>query len=97
MADMNQTDLKSMQTLIRLVSAGAREEDVSNLSVDWNTVLPLAVDQQVIPLVACALLYSPGLECSMVGLRKKKNVIRMLKQSNKRFDLHKRLHLYEVK
>lgn len=34
---------------------------------------------------------------SMVGLRKKKNVIRMLKQSNKRFDLHKRLHLYEVK
>lgn len=34
---------------------------------------------------------------SMIGLRKKKNVIRMLKQSNKRFDLHKKLHLYEVK
>lgn len=63
MADMNQTDLKAMQTLIRLISAGARKEDVSSLSVDWNTVLPLAVDQQVIPLVACALLYSPGLEC----------------------------------
>ena len=63
MADMNQTDLKAMQTLIRLVSAGARKEDVSGLSVDWNTVLPLAAEQQVIPLVACALLYSPGLEC----------------------------------
>jgi len=34
---------------------------------------------------------------SMFGLRKKKNVIRMLQQSNKRFDLHKKLHLYEVK
>jgi len=34
---------------------------------------------------------------SMFGLRKKKNIIRMLKQSNKRFELHKELHLYEVK
>lgn len=63
MADMNQTDLKAMQTLIRLVSAGARKEDISGLSVDWNTVLPLAAEQHVVPLVACALLYSPGLEC----------------------------------
>ena len=63
MADMNQTDLKAMQTLIRLVSAGARQEDISGLSVDWYTVLPLAAEQHVVPLVACALLYSPGLEC----------------------------------
>ena len=63
MADMNQTDLKTMQTLIRLVSAGARKEDISGLSVDWNTVLPLAAEQHVVPLVACALLDSPGLEC----------------------------------
>ena len=63
MADVNQTDLKAMQTLIRLVSAGARKEDISGLSVDWNTVLPLVIEQQVVPLVACALLYSPGFEC----------------------------------
>ena len=63
MADMNQTDLKAMQTLIRLVSAGARKEDISGLSVEWNTVLPLAAEQQVIPLVASALLHSPGLAC----------------------------------
>jgi len=63
MVDMNQNDLKTMQTLIRLVSAGARKENVSNLSVDWKAVLPLAAEQQVVPLVACALLYSPGLEC----------------------------------
>ena len=63
MVDINQNDLKAMQTLIRLVSAGARKEDVSNLLIDWNTVLSLAAEQHVIPLVACALLYSPGLEC----------------------------------
>lgn len=34
---------------------------------------------------------------SLFGLRKKKSVFRALKQSNKRFELHKRLHLYEVK
>lgn len=33
---------------------------------------------------------------SLFGLRKKKNVLRALKQSNKRFELHKGLHLYEV-
>lgn len=34
---------------------------------------------------------------SLFGLRKKKNIFRVLKRSNKRFELHKRLHLYEVK
>lgn len=63
MVNVNQADLKAMQTLIRLVSAGARKEDVSSLSVDWNTVLPLAVEQHVIPLLACALLSSPDMDC----------------------------------
>ena len=64
MVDTKQNDLKAMQTLIRLVSAGARKEDISGLAVDWNTVLPLTIEQQVIPLVACALLYSPELVCT---------------------------------
>lgn len=34
---------------------------------------------------------------SLFGLRKKKNIFRALKQSNKRYELHKSLHLYEVK
>lgn len=63
MPDQNQIDLKAMQTLIRLIAAGARKENVSGLEVGWDGVLPLAVEQQVIPLVACALLYSPGLAC----------------------------------
>ena len=63
MVEMNQTDLNAMQTLVRLVSAGARKEDVSGLSVDWNIILPLAAEQHVIPLVACALLSSPDMDC----------------------------------
>ena len=63
MFDMNQDDLKAMQTLIRLVSAGARKENISELKVDWPSVLSLAAEQQVVSLVACALLYSPGLDC----------------------------------
>lgn len=82
MADMNQTDLKAMQTLIRLISAGARKEDISDLSVDWNTVLPVAVDQQVIPLVACALLYSPGLECPVQLREHLLNVMRAESPTN---------------
>lgn len=63
MSEMNQTEFKALQTLIRLVSAGARKEDISGISVDWNSVLPLAVEQHVIPLVACALLNSPTIDC----------------------------------
>ena len=63
MVDTKQNDLKAMQTLIRFVSAGARKEDVSGLVVDWSALLSLAAEQHVIPLVACALLYSPELEC----------------------------------
>lgn len=52
-----------MQTLIRLVAAGAQGETVNDLQVDWPSVLPLAAEQHVLPLVACALLHSPQLEC----------------------------------
>ena len=52
-----------MQTLIRLVAAGAKGETVNDLQVDWPTVLPLAAEQHVLPLVACALLHSPELKC----------------------------------
>jgi hypothetical protein len=63
MSDTIHADLKAMQALIRLVSAGARKEDISGISVDWNAVFPVMAEQQVIPLVACAVLHSPGLEC----------------------------------
>ena len=63
MAEMNNADLRAMQTLIRLVTAGARKADIGELNVDWRTVMPLAGEQNVIQLVACALLYSQGVEC----------------------------------
>ncbi len=62
MADVK-NEYVPMQTLIRLVAAGARGETVNDLQVDWPSVLPLAAEQRVLPLVACALLHSPELEC----------------------------------
>lgn len=97
MADMNQTDLKAMRSLIRLISAGARKENVSGLSVDWNTVLPLAAEHHVIPLVACAVRYSPKLECpeqlreyllntmrveSSVNLIRRQRIMHLLQEMN---------------
>ena len=52
-----------MQTLIRLVSAGARGVVIKEFQIDWHSVLPLAAEQHVQPLVACALLHSPKMEC----------------------------------
>ena len=63
MTESNKVELFAMQTLIRLVSAGARGENVGNLCVDWAAVLPLAAEQSVPALVACALLHSPDLDC----------------------------------
>ncbi len=52
-----------MQTLICMVAAGARGETVNDLQVDWASVLPIAAEQRVQSLIACALLFSPKLEC----------------------------------
>lgn len=52
-----------MQTLILLVSAGAQKECLNDIEVDWRAVLPLAIEQNVLSLVACALLHSPELKC----------------------------------
>lgn len=53
----------ALQTLIRLVAAGAKGETVNELQVDWPAVLPLVAEQHVLPLVACALMHSPELLC----------------------------------
>ena len=63
MSEMRSTEYTPMQTLIRLVAAGARGETVNDLRVAWKEVLPLAAEQHVQSLVACALLHSPELEC----------------------------------
>lgn len=79
---INQNALKAMQNLIRLISAGARKEDISELSVDWNTVIPLASEQHVIPLLACALLYSPELPCPEKVRESLLNIMRVESSAN---------------
>lgn len=58
-----QNEYTPMQTLICMVAAGAKGETVNDLQVDWASVLPIVAEQRVQSLVACALLYSPKLEC----------------------------------
>ena len=63
MSESQKTENSAIQTLIRLVSAGARGEDLSDLDADWQTVFHLATEQNVLALVACALHHSPDLSC----------------------------------
>lgn len=63
MSDMRITEYTPMQTLVRLVAVGAKGGKINELEVDWKEVLPLAAEQHVQSLVACALLHSPELEC----------------------------------
>lgn len=49
--------------LLTLASAGARGDQI-HISVDeWEPVLRLAIEHNVLPLFACALLRSPDLSC----------------------------------
>ena len=49
--------------LIRLAAAGARGETLTVQKVDWPSLMPLAAEQGVVPLVALAVLHASELEC----------------------------------
>lgn len=49
--------------LLALVSAGARGEPISITVNEWEPMLRLAHEHNVLPLFACALLRSPDLPC----------------------------------
>ena len=53
----------TLQMLIRLAAAGARGETLTVQKVDWPSLMPLAAEQGVVPLVALAVLHAPELEC----------------------------------
>ena len=70
---------------------------IVNLNKLANKHFPITMNHKWLLPVFWIFLPMRYIVRSMFGLRKKKNIIRMLKQSNKRFELHKELHLYEVK
>lgn len=57
------TALMPMRQLIRLAAEGARGETLGDMAVDWPQVLALGTEQNVLSLVACALLHAPALSC----------------------------------
>lgn len=70
---------------------------IENLNKRANKYFPITIRCNWLLPVFWIYLPLRYMVRSLFGLRKKRNVFRVLKQSNKRFDLHKSLHLYEVK
>lgn len=70
---------------------------IVNLNKLANKHFPITVNHRWLLPLFWIFLPLRYIVRSMFGFRKKRNIIQMLKQSNKRFELHKELHLYEVK
>lgn len=100
--NMGQADQRGESELFvgREMLNGKKQTAVRNLILNLNKLAysHFPVTRRCKWLLPVFWLYLPMryLVRSLFGLRKKKNVVRMLKQSQKRFELHRRLHLYEV-
>lgn len=67
----------ALQPLIRLAAAGARGGSSRGKQIDWPSILPLAAEQGVIPLVALAALHTPEMECPEKPREYLANTLRM--------------------
>lgn len=57
-------DRRALQNLLYLASVGARGTSADEkMRIDWQDLLPLAAEQGLTSLLACALLKSPRVEC----------------------------------
>ncbi len=63
MSESGTTELNTLQSLIRLAAAGARGEALAEREMDWQSIMPLAMEQGVVSLIALAVQRSPELEC----------------------------------
>ena len=54
---------EALRKVISLASAGALGKEARIEHADWDAVFGLAQEHFVLPLVGCALLHSPGLDC----------------------------------
>lgn len=71
-----------MRDLIMLAAAGACGRAPASEIVDWNSVVHLAAEQNVLPLVACALANSPTFACPTEIREYLMNVLRMQSSLN---------------
>lgn len=76
MSESNTARMDALKTLIRLAAAGANGETLSAQSIDWPSVMTVAMEQNVVPLAALAVLHAPELECPEELREYLKNAIR---------------------
>lgn len=62
---MDATELAAgaMRDVFTFATAGAQRKKVNKAPKDWEAFFHHAIEQRVVPLVGCALLNSPELEC----------------------------------
>lgn len=56
-------NVRALEECIRLATAGARGCSLKYISQEWRDILSIATQQNVMPLVACALMCSQQLPC----------------------------------
>lgn len=62
-SESDKTEIETLQMLIRLAAAGACGKVHAAQDIDWPSVMPLAAEQAVVPLVALAVRNAPELHC----------------------------------
>ena len=71
-----------MRDLIMLASAGACGVMPTRDIKDWHKILQLAIDHNVLPLVACALIHAPDSQCPETIRDYLLDVLRMQSSTN---------------
>lgn len=81
---MAMTDLagRAFREVFTFASAGAQRKKVNKAPDDWEAFFRLAHEHRVVPLVGCALLNSPELECPEQYREYALNVMRNVSSSN---------------
>lgn len=72
----------AMKSVLRFSAAGARGEPVSCPPCNWHEFTQCAIEHNVLPLVACALLNSPDIRCPEALREYILNTMRNMSASN---------------
>jgi len=80
--DATERMCSAMRDVITFAAAGARNEKVNKVPDDWDAFFRLAHEHRVVPLIGCALLNSPELNCPEQYRENALNLMRTASSSN---------------
>lgn len=79
---MTDLDGRALRDVFTFAAAGAQRKKVNKAPNDWDAFFRLAHEHRVVPLIGCALLNSPELECPEQYREYALNVMRNVSSSN---------------